>query len=329
MTYAGKGVQENLIEGTISFEMKNCQNFLDGKIKVFQEQRNTCIKAKCYERSPLSALQASYHIFPLQTPLIPSKLILFTLLCSQGFLLNPSSMATSYIKTFFIPRINVNVSPLRYKRITSRQNSSMGDSDSAESFYYQEISFLFSFFFNFEFMSVHCPILPSFSFKSWMWHITSKKLSPHFYPTQILSFLDVLHFIPLNLNIKHHSQNCSSPYLASQLHSHICCVETLTKLSDIHGCSLKTECQKPISCPFFCQKVKFLLDSKDSQYSQTTLLHFLMMTCCHQLLGYSAWEIKVTMTRSSIFPTENYHLCTHSIPQFTITEILTNSLIPT
>ena len=146
MTYAGKGVQENLIEGTISFEMKNCQNFLDGKIKVFQEQRNTCIKAKCYERSPLSALQASYHIFPLQTPLIPSKLILFTLLCSQGFLLNPSSMATSYIKTFFIPRINVNVFPLRYKRITSRQNSSMGDSDSAESFYYQEISFLFSFF---------------------------------------------------------------------------------------------------------------------------------------------------------------------------------------
>ena len=35
MTYAGKGVQENLTEGTISFEMKNCQNFLDGKIKVF------------------------------------------------------------------------------------------------------------------------------------------------------------------------------------------------------------------------------------------------------------------------------------------------------
>ena len=31
--WAGNRVQENLIEGTISFEMKNCQNFLDGKIK--------------------------------------------------------------------------------------------------------------------------------------------------------------------------------------------------------------------------------------------------------------------------------------------------------
>ena len=69
-------------------------------------------------------------------------------------------------------------------------------------------------------------------------------------------------------------------------------------------------------------------DSKDSQYSQTPLLHCLMMTCCHQLLEYSAWNIKVTMTWSSIFPTENQHLCTHSTPQFTIREILTNSLIP-
>lgn len=33
--WAGNGVQENLIEGIISFEMKNCQNFLDEKIKVF------------------------------------------------------------------------------------------------------------------------------------------------------------------------------------------------------------------------------------------------------------------------------------------------------
>lgn len=33
--WPGNGVQENLIEGTISFEMKNCQNFLDGEIKVF------------------------------------------------------------------------------------------------------------------------------------------------------------------------------------------------------------------------------------------------------------------------------------------------------
>ena len=162
--------RKNLIEGTISFEMKNCQNFLDGKIKVFQAQRNTCIKAKCYERSPLSVLQASYHIFPLQTPLIPSKLILFTLLCSQGFLLNPSSMATSYIKTFFIPRINVNVSPLRYKRITSRQNSSMGDFIQQNHFTIKRFPFclVFFFFLNFEFMSVHCPILPSFSFKTWM-----------------------------------------------------------------------------------------------------------------------------------------------------------------
>lgn len=156
-------------------------------------------------------------------------------------------MANFYIKTFFIPRINVNVSPLRYQWATSRQNSSMGDSDSAESFYYQEISSLFSCLLLFFFLTlISCLSTAQFYLLTvsnlGCRHITSKKLFPHFYPTQILSFLDVLHSISLNLNIKHHSWNYFSPYLASQFHSQICCVETLTKLSDIHDCSLKTEC---------------------------------------------------------------------------------------
>ena len=187
--------------------MKTVRTFLDEKIKVFQAQRYTCVKAKCYERSPLSALQASYHIFPLQTPLIPSKLILFTLLCSQDFLLNPSSMATSHIKTFFILRINVNVSPLRYQRTTSRQNSSVGDSASAESLTIRDFLFVQSFLTLNSCLSTAQFCLLSLSNLGCR-HVTSKNLSPHFYPTQILSFLNVLHSIPLNLNIKRHSWNC-------------------------------------------------------------------------------------------------------------------------